>query len=480
MRQFTILIFLIPFLGVQCEEESPLLNMAASFLQNMGENGGNNNGLAAIGSLFGTLMQGDNAKHLGSLFGQNGGDAGDMISGIGSLLGGGQEGRGLDPSLIGSVISMFAQNMAPVDTKGKQMNRRKRNIDPDADVEVEEEEGFDINNVLGVASNFLQNEQASKIVPFLLNTVSALAEGTDKVAHNHKEHAHFLPPFVEQMHLYWDSFMQSDLGKMLWYKTGLDKITKSFTSPDGKISFALMMKNLDNRAFRRHWIKGAALYLAETAIHMSKPEIYQKYLVTGQHFINGFLASQGFPKKTHFNFNKPESSLSALINHLLKKYFEMDTNVSGYVKPAVEYIKKILDMARVTSEHLKTKEEYNALADYITDTLNLELIEPVLRVYRAYKHSVNKPECQKHLMCLVNRHHDADQKAGLPSLKAGLTKLSSIVASATLSYYNGGGFWDLYNAVADDVNCQAKYPADCSSFYEHEMRVTTETYHSEL
>lgn len=42
----------------------------------------------------------------------------------------------------------------------------------------------------------------------------------------------------------------------------------------------------------------------------------------------------------------------------------------------------------------------------------------------------------------------------LPGFKAGLTKLSSLAASAALSYQNGKGFWDLYNAIQNDVNCE--------------------------
>lgn len=77
-------IFTTPILGGRAEEDSPFLDIAASLLQSIGDSGGksNANGLAAIGSLVGTLMQGDNARNLGSLFGQNGaGDAGDMLSG---------------------------------------------------------------------------------------------------------------------------------------------------------------------------------------------------------------------------------------------------------------------------------------------------------------------------------------------------------------------------------------------------------------
>ena len=67
-------------------------------------------------------------------------------------------------------------------------------------------------------------------------------------------------------------------------------------------------------------------------------------------------------------------------------------------------------MAETTTKTMSSRGDYNAIADRLTDTLNLEVIEPVLRVYRAYQHSVKAPHCQEHLMCLVNRHHDGDKK----------------------------------------------------------------------
>lgn len=71
-------------LGIRGEEDNPLLDLASSFLQNLGDGGGNGNGdgMAAIGSIVGTLMQGDNAKNLGALFGsQGGGGNADILSG---------------------------------------------------------------------------------------------------------------------------------------------------------------------------------------------------------------------------------------------------------------------------------------------------------------------------------------------------------------------------------------------------------------
>lgn len=77
-------ILTLPILGGRSDDENPFLDLASSLLQNMGD-GGNNNmgGLAALGSIVGNLMQGDNAKNLGAMLGQNGNsdNAGDMLSG---------------------------------------------------------------------------------------------------------------------------------------------------------------------------------------------------------------------------------------------------------------------------------------------------------------------------------------------------------------------------------------------------------------
>lgn len=74
-------ILILPILS-HGNDDNPLLELASSFLQNMGD-GGNDKmeGLAAIGNMVGTLMQGDNAKNLGLMLGQDSGSAGDVLSG---------------------------------------------------------------------------------------------------------------------------------------------------------------------------------------------------------------------------------------------------------------------------------------------------------------------------------------------------------------------------------------------------------------
>lgn len=66
---------------------------------------------------------------------------------------------------------------------------------------------------------------------------------------------------------------------------------------------------------------------------------FPRYLLTAQYVTNSFLDAQGLPKSTHFSVKKPEKSLTALLNYVLKKYLDMDTDVEEYVVPAVEYVK---------------------------------------------------------------------------------------------------------------------------------------------
>ncbi|KAJ2940070.1 hypothetical protein O0L34_g14105 [Tuta absoluta] len=466
----------LPILGGH-GQGSPMEDILASMMSQYadGESGGGNAaGAGMIGQVLGTLMQGDNMKNLGALFGQAGNargeagesGAGDILSGLGSMLGG-QNGQ-IDPSLLANVVSMFAQQMA-------QPSREKRS-------ERSTENELNLEGLMSLASTFMggQNQNGgASVLPVIMNVLSSMSTPeAQKRAEDHKDHAEFLPPFLEKAHLYWDLFINSELGKTVWEKSGLKKVMKSFTGPDGKISFELMFKNFENQSFRRHWIKAAAKYLTDTVLTIAKPEVYQKYLASAQYLINSVIDSQGLPKTAQLNLKKPEKSISALINMVLKKYLDMDTDVSSYVKPAVDYIKQTFKMAEAASQKMATRGDYNAIADRVTDTLNLEVIEPVLRVYRAYQHSIKAPHCAEHLLCLLNKKPAAG--SSLPGIKAGLTKFSSMVASAALSYQRGKGFWDLYNAIQSDVNCEAAYPADCAAFHEHELRVTTEVYHSEL
>lgn len=87
---------------------------------------------------------------------------------------------------------------------------------------------------------------------------------------------------------------------------------------------------------------------------------------------NGFLQSQGFPKKTLFDIKKPSETLSSLINYSVKKHLMIDIDSMPYVKPVVSYIKDILKLGK-NKEYLQ-KMNSTDVSNSLTDTLNLEVI----------------------------------------------------------------------------------------------------------
>lgn len=166
---------------------------------------------------------------------------------------------------------MFAQQMGT--TEAPKPARKKR----------ESTEGeLNLESMMGLASGLLGNKDAggfnaAAFMPLIMNALGSLSETeAQKRADDHKDHASFLPPFLEKAHLYWDIFINSELGKNIWEKSGLKRAVKAFTGPDGKISFQQMFKNFENHSFRRHWIKVAAKYLTDMVVHISKPEVYKR------------------------------------------------------------------------------------------------------------------------------------------------------------------------------------------------------------
>lgn len=85
---------------------------------------------------------------------------------------------------------------------------------------------------------------------------------------------------------------------------------------------------------------------------------------------NGFLQSQGFPKKTQLDLAKPDQSISSLINHTVKKYLTVNVDSTPYVTPFISYVKDVVELGK-SREYLK-KMNTTELSTKLTDTLNLE------------------------------------------------------------------------------------------------------------
>lgn len=126
----------------------------------------------------------------------------------------------------------------------------------------------------------------------------------------------------------------------------------------------------------------------------------------------------------------------------------------------------------------------------------------VLQSYRAYKWAIKRPQCASQILCTINEVNEQDSSQS--PLQRGLLRVTSFPAAWAVSNKLGSSFWVLYGAIMEHDRCivsetalqdasrftlsgtnlpfdfQQKYPADCTEFHEEEIRVTTESTHSEL
>ncbi|XP_053681651.1 uncharacterized protein LOC128732396 [Sabethes cyaneus] len=480
--------------NVREDEGSPFLDMASEFLQSLGnQNGGGGGnaaaGLSGIASVLLPLMANANAGGSGKA---NNDGVGAILSGIGSMLANSNNANGgsagFDPALIGNVIQMFAGGNDDQPSKRSSKRQKRQKADEGNPL---------LDTVLTVAQTWLANynnvdsnderepqhpgingDTIANLLPLAVQAFQSFSgPEMEKTQEKHKDHSWVLPPFLEHIHVMWDQFTQSELAQAIWTKVGLDKVFKGFVGRDGKLDYDKLFETLQNQSFRRRWIKAATIYLADWANYIANPEVYQRYVATGQLMANGFLQSRGYPKQTMLDINRPSETISNLIDHIAKKHLQVKIVSVTYVKPAVNYVKDLLKLGKAK----QFLQQYNAteLTDKLTDTLNLEVIEPVLKVHRAYRQAIQTPHCDKYILCEINSH-DPNEKLGLGGFKRGVTRFGSMAASWFISQETQTPFWTLFAIINDPHNCQAKHQVDCPEFHENENRVTTEYPHSEL
>ncbi|XP_053673954.1 uncharacterized protein LOC128724210 [Anopheles nili] len=502
------------FTAHDADEGSPFLDMATEFLSSMGNQqgggGGGAAGLSGIASMLLPLMA--NANGGGKAGGGNDG-MGAILSGIGSMLaagangGGGTNGGGFDPALIGNVIQMFAGAASggggrdhDDDTSDEPIRRRQQQSSGKRQkrkAPVDQGQNPLVDTVLTMASSWLANynnvEQdqqssgggggggADALANLLPLAVQAFQSFTgpemERTQEKHKGHAWVLPPFLENLHVMWDQFTQSELAEALWTKMGLHTVFKGFVGRAGKLDYDKLFQSLQNQSFRRRWIKAATIYLAEWVNYIANPEVYQRYVATGQLMANGFLQSQGYPKQTLLDINRPSETISSLIDHVAKRYLAVKISSIQYVKPAVHYVKDLLKLGKAK----QFLQQYNVteMTDKLTDTLNLEVIEPVLKVHRAYRQAIATPHCDKYILCEINSH-DPSEKLGLGGFKHGVTRFGSMAAAWFIALETRTPFWTLFAIINDPHHCDIKHPVDCAEYHESEQRVTTDYPHNEL
>jgi hypothetical protein len=278
------------------EEPNPLIEAAKALLQDQLQNQGGGGAAQAVTGLLQNFLQSDGGRHIGDMLmgatkSNNGVNAVDILSGLGSILssataeqGKSNEG-GIDPQLIGQMVSMFAnQAMSANNGDGESNNKvdinnteiqsgknKKKSVGNDA--------GIDWESMMDLASNFMAAQGGNRpgwegvlnMLPMLLGGDSS--NEVKKVHNKHQQHTgtSHLPPFMETLYDYWEHFKSSELGQTLWHNSGLDTTVQLFTDKDGHFEMERIFGSLENATFRRRWIKNLTSFVAEWIAHISDP-----------------------------------------------------------------------------------------------------------------------------------------------------------------------------------------------------------------
>lgn len=262
---------------IEEEASNPLIDAMSLLVQEAlksGQSGSSDDGAAGVGGsgwvgeVLGSFIQ-------DKLSGGSGGSgAFQILSGLGTLLSnagsnaGGRGSSGFDPSLLGHLIDLFSPPTPPSASTSDGRNDRQRK--PSADSRSmsnsisdqhprEPELGFDVSSLLDLASTFISQQQTDKLVhnghkttssqhrrsasssvdndeagstlmsllPLAIQAIQSFTgpEGR-QTREAHQSHAWALPPFLEQIHVLWDHFVQSDLAALIYEKSGIHQILK--------------------------------------------------------------------------------------------------------------------------------------------------------------------------------------------------------------------------------------------------------------
>jgi hypothetical protein len=224
------------------DDSNPFFDMASSFLQEAltNQNNGNGGGMGGIASIIGSMMmQGDGNSGKSD-------NTAQLLSGIGSFIANaaassGKGGGGFDPSMIGNVIQMFTAGAGS--SSDDEPQRKKRSNEGPGWESYLQLAATVIGNMNSGNSEPEGDSQGAKVthpgeslmnmMPMVMQAISSFTgPEMEKTQAKHKDHAWVLPPFLENIHMAWDHFSNSELADALWTKMGVNNVFKvNSTSP---------------------------------------------------------------------------------------------------------------------------------------------------------------------------------------------------------------------------------------------------------
>nr|CAI5825182.1 unnamed protein product [Callosobruchus analis] len=471
--------------------------------ENQGGNGGDSGGAAALIQGFSALMANRNGGNdqggidagailqgLGALMGNNKGggrgnqneggiDPGALLQGMAALMGnrGGQGGQGgLNLEMISSVLQAFA----PQD---ESETKKKRHISEDTKGNEIDVDNLNLSDMGKIAGKLL-GKGSSTLMSYLPMIMQALQSFSgpeaDAREKQHESHSSMMPPFLEKMHVYFDHFLHTDMGKNIIAMLGAEKAFKAFADENGRFDYKKFGELMENHSFRKHWISTVTDRVADLAHTYLDPRTFDTVLMSAQYLVNTYLKTQGFPKQVLLDPQNPVESVSKLINFVFKKYFDIKIKSKEYVAPVIEFLMGLKGAVQNNKLLGNNSKEFSGK---LADTINMEIIEPLVRVNRAYRFAKTTPQCDRYVMCLVNEKNQNEKEDTLPSLKKLLYRGSSLVAAWFLTSVSDTPYWTLYTDItttSEESNCKTLYSERCDGFHTEEMKVTTEYIHNEL
>lgn len=447
---------------IDSDKFNAFAEVAGAMLSQSGGSGDNNVG--DIAGMIGSFMSSDGGKQVGDML-MNGNGA-MLLQGLAGMMaqggGAGGAGGGMDLGMLANVVSAFSQ----AGGDGKEGGSG----------------GFNWNSAGDLLSSFMGQDGSKDFMsylPTLMNLYEVMTGPVaDRTAKEHAGHSWMLPPILEKLHILADQLMNSDLGRDVAAKLGAEKFMKIFSTPDGKFSYRKFVDMMENHSFRRHWIQMVTGRIGEFLTYFADPYTQKKTVATVQFFMNNFLKSYGIPKHALFDPTRPAETLTALANYLPKRYIGIKFNSAPYIVPAVNYVQDLLRLAE-NKGILGRAWNANELTAKLTDTINLEMIEPLARVNRAIRFAKKAPHCTRYVLCVANQH-EPDEMLSLPGLKKALATSATFGASWLLSGHDKTPFWTVYGMVQEGKDCESFFKEECHEFHIEEEKVTTEYVHNEL
>jgi len=123
-----------------------------------------------------------------------------------------------------------------------------------------------------------------------------------------------------------------------------------------------------------------------------------------------------------FDSTRPGASVATLANALLRRHVGSTGDAAPFVAPAVDYLWDLLQVGRSRSQGLGLASmPPRQIEARMAEALNAEVIEPVLRVWRAYRFAHQNVHCGRYVLCQAAK--EARDMPGV-GLKPAVTKVA--------------------------------------------------------